>query len=55
MLLIALTGNYGFFNLLTWVLCLAALDDSFPFSRRLAPKAAPRARRRAGADGRSRS
>ena len=26
-LLIAATGNYGFFNLLTAVLCLAALDD----------------------------
>lgn len=24
---IALTGNYGFFNLLTWVLCLPLLDD----------------------------
>jgi predicted DCC family thiol-disulfide oxidoreductase YuxK len=38
MLLIALTGNYGFFNLLTWVLCIAALDDSFPLLARLAPK-----------------
>ena len=27
MLLIALTGNYGFFNLLTLVLCIALLDD----------------------------
>lgn len=27
MLLIALTGNYGFFNLLTVVLCLSLLDD----------------------------
>lgn len=27
MLLIAATGNYGFFNLLTVVLCLACLDD----------------------------
>jgi hypothetical protein len=27
MLLIALTGNYGFFNLLTLVLCLPLLDD----------------------------
>jgi hypothetical protein len=27
MLLIALTGNYGFFNLLTIVLCLPLLDD----------------------------
>ena len=38
MLLIALTGNYGFFNLLTWVLCVAALDDSFPLLARFAPK-----------------
>lgn len=29
MLLIALTGNYGFFNLLTVVLCLSCLDDRF--------------------------
>jgi|CXWL01.1.fsa_nt_gi predicted DCC family thiol-disulfide oxidoreductase YuxK len=29
MLLIAVTGNYGFFNLLTLVLCLACLDDRF--------------------------
>ena len=40
MLLIALTGNYGFFNLLAWVLCIAALDDSFPLLARLAPKKA---------------
>jgi hypothetical protein len=33
-LLIAATGNYGFFNLLTLVLCLAALDD-----RALPPRA----------------
>jgi predicted DCC family thiol-disulfide oxidoreductase YuxK/uncharacterized membrane protein YhaH (DUF805 family) len=39
MLLIAATGNYGFFNLLTWVLCIAALDDSFPLLARLAPAA----------------
>jgi predicted DCC family thiol-disulfide oxidoreductase YuxK/uncharacterized membrane protein YhaH (DUF805 family) len=43
MVLIALTGNYGFFNLLTLVLCVAALDDSFPGLARLAPAAAPRA------------
>ncbi|MFI5362587.1 MAG: lipase maturation factor family protein [Elusimicrobiota bacterium] len=42
MLLIAATGNYGFFNLLTWVLCIAALDDSFPLLARLAPKSSPR-------------
>ena len=42
MLLIALTGNYGFFNLLTAVLCIAALDDDFLFLRRLAPKPASR-------------
>lgn len=29
MLLIAATGNYGFFNLLTLVLCLSCLDDRF--------------------------
>jgi predicted DCC family thiol-disulfide oxidoreductase YuxK len=29
MLLIAATGNYGFFNLLTIVLCVACLDDRF--------------------------
>jgi predicted DCC family thiol-disulfide oxidoreductase YuxK len=29
MILIAATGNYGFFNLLTAVLCLACLDDRF--------------------------
>jgi len=28
-ILIALTGNYGFFNLLTTALCLLVLDDSF--------------------------
>ncbi len=54
MILIALTGNYGFFNLLTLVLCLAALDDSFPLLARLAPEAAhrpasPRRRRAAAA------
>lgn len=41
MLLVALTGNYGFFNLLTLVLCLAALDDSFLGLSRLAPEAPP--------------
>mgnify|MGYP001565328765 CR=1 FL=1 len=29
MLMIALTGNYGFFNALTIVLCLSCLDDRF--------------------------
>ena len=29
MVLIAATGNYGFFNLLTVLLCLMALDDAF--------------------------
>jgi predicted DCC family thiol-disulfide oxidoreductase YuxK len=38
MALIAATGNYGFFNLLTWTLCLAALDDSFLGAARLARK-----------------
>jgi lipase maturation factor 1 len=51
MLVITLTGNYGFFNLLTWVLCLAALDDGFPLLARLAPRTqarpAPPSRRRA--------
>ena len=35
MLLIALTGNYGFFNLLTVVLCIPLLDDEL--LRRLVP------------------
>ena len=35
MLLIALTGNYGFFNLLTLVLCIPLLDDAL--LRRFAP------------------
>ncbi len=40
--LILLTGNYNFFNLLTIVLCLALLDDrALHFSR--APSARPRA------------
>ncbi|MDD5302947.1 MAG: lipase maturation factor family protein, partial [Elusimicrobia bacterium] len=46
MFLIAATGNYGFFNLLTVVLCLSCLDDRFlgrdtPVP---APIAAPKAR-----------
>ncbi|MDE2491002.1 MAG: lipase maturation factor family protein [Elusimicrobia bacterium] len=49
MILIALTGNYGFFNLLTLVLCLAALDDDLPWLARLAPKASPRPARPARA------
>ncbi len=36
---IALTGNYGFFNLLTAVLCLSALDDGVRPLPRLAPAA----------------
>ncbi len=36
MILISATGNYGFFNLLTLILCLACLDDCF-FRRNLAP------------------
>ncbi len=43
-LVIALTGNYGFFNLLTLVLCAAALDDELLL--RLAPQ---RLRRRLAA------
>lgn len=38
MLLVAFTGNYGFFNLLTGALCLSALDDSFLGLARLAPR-----------------
>lgn len=41
MVVISLSGNYGFFNLLTAVLCLSAFDDSVPYIGRLAP-AAPR-------------
>ena len=42
MLLIALTGNYGFFNLLTIVLCIPLLDDGL--LRPLAPlRSEPRA------------
>jgi hypothetical protein len=40
--LIALTGNYGFFNLLTLTLCVLGLDDQLlarvPLVRRLAPR-----------------
>lgn len=39
-LLIAATGNYGFFNLLTIVLCLVLLDDGF--LRRFTPAALER-------------
>jgi predicted DCC family thiol-disulfide oxidoreductase YuxK/uncharacterized membrane protein YhaH (DUF805 family) len=42
MVVIALTGNYGFFNLLTLALCVAALDDSFPGLSRLAPRIPPK-------------
>ena len=49
MLLIASTGNYGFFNLLTLVLCLSLLDDdALPRRLRHAPgPPAPRWERRA--------
>lgn len=43
MLLIAVSGNYGFFNLLTIVLCVSALDDEFAPLARLRPRAEPRA------------
>ncbi|NNN05625.1 MAG: DUF393 domain-containing protein [Elusimicrobia bacterium] len=47
MVLIAATGNYGFFNLLTLVLCLAALDDGFfSLDRRVPSAAAPPPSRR---------
>ena len=37
--LILATGNYGFFNLLTIVLCVLLLDDTFwPFSRKPAER-----------------
>jgi hypothetical protein len=43
--LIALTGNYGFFNLLTIALCVLGLDDDLlgrvPLVRRLAPRVEP--------------
>lgn len=44
--LIAATGNYGYFNLLTVVLCLACLDDRFFRRAEKAPAdiAAPKAR-----------
>jgi predicted DCC family thiol-disulfide oxidoreductase YuxK len=42
MCLIALTGNYGFFDLLTVVLCASALDDGFAPLARLAPPSAAR-------------
>ena len=45
MFAIAATGNYGFFNLLTVVLCLACLDDRFLNAPQSAANvAAPRAR-----------
>lgn len=40
MILIALTGNYGFFNLLTIALCIPLLDDS-PLSRLLPDRVRP--------------
>lgn len=36
--LILLTGNYGFFNLLTLALCAACLDDAVPGLARLSPR-----------------
>jgi hypothetical protein len=39
--LIALTGNYGFFNLLPLVLCVSAWDDSKPALAYLAPASEP--------------
>ena len=46
MLAIAATGNYGFFNVLTVVLCLSCLDDRFFGRSETAPSeiAAPKAR-----------
>lgn len=46
MVLIAATGNYGFFNVLTVVLCLSCLDDRFFGRDRQTPAAiaAPKAR-----------
>ena len=46
-LLIALTGNYGFFNLLTIVLCLTLLDDAV-WPRRWREARGARANARAG-------
>jgi len=48
-LLIALTGNYCFFNLLTIFLCVLLLDDSF-FRRRLPTRLVDRLTEGAGAD-----
>lgn len=46
MVVIALSGNYGFFNLLTIVLCLSCLDDRFfkPGEQPPPQTAAPKAR-----------
>ena len=48
--LIAATGNYGFFNLLTIVLCVSLLDDAvlrrLPGRRSSEPAVGPRSRRR---------
>ncbi|MBI5245702.1 MAG: lipase maturation factor family protein [Elusimicrobia bacterium] len=41
MLVIAATGNYGFFNLITIVLCLACLDDRFLNAPEAPPGALP--------------
>jgi predicted DCC family thiol-disulfide oxidoreductase YuxK len=51
MTVITLTGSYGFFNLLTLVLCVSALDDAHPLLARLSPQDAgtPRASRPAAA------
>ncbi len=43
MVLIILTGNYGFFNLLTLALCLCVLDDGF-FRRQPTTDSAPKTR-----------
>ena len=50
MVLVAATGNYGFFNLLTIVLCLACLDDwMLARDRAVTRGSAPSARRWKGA------
>jgi hypothetical protein len=44
-LMIAVTGNYAFFNLLTVALCVTLLDDGAPAIRRWAPTASMTAER----------
>ncbi|UPT73215.1 MAG: lipase maturation factor family protein [Elusimicrobiota bacterium] len=46
MLVISLTGNYGFFNLLTLALCVACLDDRFLRGEGAAPAEPSRVRSR---------